>query len=161
MRFLLGCDSSVPPANKSRFASPLGVGRWCLTLAASCLLLTSTARTLQADEHFFGWIRGTETLPGGHLDFYQFGTMREGKDKGTYRAFDFDNEVEYGITNRLQVSASVVNRYIYNKGVPDLDDTNRYRFGGVEGAVKYNILSPFIEKFGLSVRLENGFLRHE
>lgn len=137
------------------------VGRWWIALVAMSLLLPTAGSVVHADEHFFGWIRGTETLPGGHLDFYQFTTMRTGKDAGTYRAFDFDTEIEYGITNRLQVSASVVNRYIYNKGVPDLDDTDSYRFGGVEGAVKYNILSPFKEKFGLSARMEIGFLRHD
>ena len=61
----------------------------------------------------FGWVRGAETPPAKHADAYQFITLRTGKRGGTYNGWDFDTEVEYGFTDRLQASISVMNRYIY------------------------------------------------
>lgn len=129
-----------------------------LLAMAACLCGPSTA---QADENLFGFIRGAETLPKGHFDFYETLTLRSGKDVGVYRGWDSDTEVEYGFTDKLQGSLAIANRYIYNRGVEDLDDTNHLTFGGFEGAMKYRILSPFKDPFGLAVRLETGWLLHD
>ncbi|MEP6669749.1 MAG: DUF6662 family protein [Chthoniobacter sp.] len=115
----------------------------------------------RADENLFGFVRGAETLPKGHYDVYQTVTLRTGKDVGVYRGWDSDTEVEYGFTDKLQGSLSLVNRYIYNRGVEELDDTNHLTFGGFEGTTKYRILSPFKDPFGLAVRLETGWLLHD
>jgi hypothetical protein len=114
-----------------------------------------------ADENLFGFVRGAETLPHGHYDLYQFMTFRGGKHVGTYRGWDFDTELEYGVTDRLQLSAAVVNHYFYNKGVEELPDSNHYRFGGLEVSGKYRILSPFKDPIGLALRVEGGYLLND
>ena len=127
---------------------------------ALALFLNGTPAA-NADENLFGFVRGAETLPKGHFDFYQTLTLRTSKDVGVYRGWDSDTEVEYGFTDKLQGSLSVANRYIYNRGVEDLDDTNHLTFGGVEGTMKYRLLSPFKDPVGLALRLEGGWLLHD
>lgn len=114
-----------------------------------------------ADENLFGYTRGAETLPKGHYDFYQFTTLRAGKDEGLYRAWDFETELEYGFSDKLQASLAVTNHYFKTEGVPDLDDASHYRIGGVEAAAKYRFKSPFIDGYGLAIRPEIGFVRYD
>ncbi|MGB8342120.1 MAG: DUF6662 family protein [Chthoniobacterales bacterium] len=137
-----------------RFLSPaLFAGMIVLHFAA-----VSTAR---ADEQFFGFARGAETLPGGHAEVYQFVTLRTGKNEGTYFGSDYETEFEYGFTDRFQASLSAVNHYFYNQDVPDLSNRNNYRFGGVEASGKYRLLSPFKDPLGLALRLEGGYLLND
>ena len=117
--------------------------------------LDSEAR---ADEQLWAFARGAETLPKGHAEFYQFATLRTGKRDGDYYAYDFDSELEYGITNEVQASVSIVQHYFDVHDVEDLRDQNRYRFGGVEASVKGRLLSPFIDPVGLALRVEGGYL---
>lgn len=130
------------------------------------ILITATASLLipmklHADEQLFGFVRGAETLPQGRAEVYQFLTLRTGKDAGTYYGSDFETEIEYGFTDRLQMSASVVNHYFYNRDVPDLPNRNNYRCGGMEFAAKYRVLSPFKDPFGFALRLEGGYLLND
>jgi hypothetical protein len=120
--------------------------------------LTSTTR---ADEHLFGYARGAETLPAGHVDLYQFTTLRAGKAAGTYRGWDFETEAEYGFTDKLQGSLSLINHYFNTQDVPDLDDGSHYRIGGLEASAKYRLKSPFIDGYGIAVRPEIGFVRYD
>jgi len=39
---------------------------------------------LHADEQFFGFARGAETLPANRWELYQFITLGEGKSEGAY-----------------------------------------------------------------------------
>jgi opacity protein-like surface antigen len=130
-----------------------------LTCGAALLaLLGSTVPQAQADEHLFGWVRGAETLPDGHFDAYQFITLRTGKAQGHYRAWDFNTEVEYGVTDQLQLGVAVEQHYFDIDQVDELDDQNRYQFGGVELSAKYRVLSPFKDVVGLALRLELSYL---
>jgi uncharacterized protein DUF6662 len=124
------------------------------------LLLTTAARS-HADEQLFGFVRGAETLPKNHFEIYQFVTLRTGKQSGDYYGTDFDTEIEYGFTDKFQASFAAVQHYFYNQGVPDLDNTNAYRFGGVELSGKYRLLSPFKDPLGLALRLETGYLKND
>ena len=128
-------------------------------MALAAALLCS--RMLRADEQLFGFVRGAETLPKNKYEVYQFITLRTGKQSGTYYGTDFDTEIEYGFTDRFQASLALVNHHFYNQDVPDLDDTNAYRFGGVEVSGKYRLLSPFKDPIGFAVRVESGYLVHD
>jgi hypothetical protein len=113
---------------------------------------------LHADEQLFGNTRGAETLPKGKAEVYQFITLRTGKDAGTYRGWDFDTEVEYGITDKFQASLAVNQHAFHIRGNSELADDDSYHFGGVEASIKYNLLSPFNKPVGVSLRLEGGYL---
>lgn len=129
-----------------------------VSFGASLLLTQPTA---QADEHLFGHVRGAETLPAGKADLYQYFTLRTGKDSGSYHAWDFDTEFEYGITNELQVSVSLAQHYFHVRDNAELGDIEGYQFGGAEVSAKYRVLSPFKDPIGLAFRLETGYLSHD
>src|SRR5262245_61687020 len=116
-------------------------------LRSVALTVTACAISARADEQLFGFVRGAETLPKGKTEIYQFVTMRTGKAEGSYYGFDFETEVEHGFSDCFQASFAVEQRYINNHGVDGdrdgLDDMNAYRFGGLIGSAKYNVLSPF------------------
>lgn len=116
---------------------------------------------VRGDEQVFGWVRGAETLPQGHFDVYQFITLRTGKPEGSYHAYDFDTEVEYGFSDSFQASVAMVQHHFEFKGVDELDDGSFYRFGGVEASAKYRLKSPFKDGYGLALRTEAGFLRYD
>jgi hypothetical protein len=90
---------------------------------------------IHADEQFFGFARGAETLPAHRWQIYQFVTLHEGKSEGTYYGTDFETEYEHGFTDRFQASLSLEQQYFYNQSVDGardaLDDKNNYRFGGI------------------------------
>jgi hypothetical protein len=147
----------LAPMNSNDHTSFQALGARILTIAVIALAVPSAP----ADEHLFGYTRGAETLPAGHYDVYQFTTLRAGKDVGTYRAWDFETEAEYGLSDKLQASLAVVNHYFKNSGMEELEDQSRYRFGGLEAAVKYRLKSPFIDGYGLAIRPEIGFSRYD
>src|SRR5664279_5453735 len=122
------------------------------------MAFSSCVSAAQADEQLFGFVRGAETLPAQRSELYQFITLHEGKSEGTYYASDFETEYEYGFTDRFQASVSLEQHYFYNRGVNGdrdaLDDKDAYRFGGVEGSVKYRIFSPFKDPLGVALRVE-------
>ena len=124
-------------------------------ILAAALVVSFTAR---ADEQLFGFTRGAETLPKGQVDLYQYVTLRTGKDSGSYYGLDFDTEVEYGFTDKFQASLGLVGHYLDIQNVDGLDNGSYGRFGGVDLAGKYNLLSPFKDPIGLAFRLEGGYL---
>jgi hypothetical protein len=126
-------------------------------------LLTPEVR---ADENLFGWARGAETLPQGHVDLYQFNTLRTGKaaEDGSYNSYDFETEIEYGLTDKFQLGLSVAQNYFTGSALEGDDDgltQTGYRFGGVAASGKYRFTSPFIDDFGLALVQQVGFNRHD
>ena len=130
-------------------------------LALASVAALATPAATQADEHLFGWVRGAETLPTRHFDAYQFITLRTGKAQGSYNGWDFNTEIEYGVTDKLQVGFAVEQHYFDIDGVEELDNMNQYRFGGIELTAKYRVLSPFKDKVGLALRLEAAYLPYD
>lgn len=123
-----------------------------MTAAALLLALAGTA---QADENLFGYVRGAEVLPKGSAEFYQWFTQRSDKGAGHYRATDTKTEIEYGVTDRFQVSAEVNGLALNTRGLTidgylPKDKKSGLRVQGVEVAAKYNFLSPARDDFGLS-----------
>lgn len=127
-------------------------------VACAAALLASTALPARADEHLFGWVRGAETLPAKHFDAYQFGTLRTGKRAGDYFGWDFNTELEYGVTDKLQVGFAVEQHYFDIQDVEELENQSQYRFGGLELSAKYRLLSPFKDKIGVALSMEVGYL---
>ncbi len=146
---------------KIKQSIPLSVTSLRVAIATALIAYAAFCDTVCADEHLFGFVRGAETLPAGHADLYQFTTLRAGKDTGIYRAWDFETEAEYGFTDKLQGSLSLLQNYFHLKDVTDLDDGNRYHFAGIEASSKYRLKSPFKDGYGLAIRPEIGFRRYD
>ena len=142
-----------------------GAAAWIRSAAGTGLVAWGCgilgAGLAHADEQLFAFARGAETVPKGHGELYQFATLRTGKKSGDYYAFDFETEAEYGFTDRLQASVSIVNHYFDVHDVEEQPDRTSYKFGGVEGSAKYRVLSPFQDPIGLALRVETGYLEHD
>jgi hypothetical protein len=118
-----------------------------------------------ADENLLGYVRGAETLPKGSGEFYQWFTHRSDKGAGHYRALDTKTEIEYGVTDRFQVSAELNGLAINTRGLLidgylPADKKSGLRARSVELGMKYNFLSPAKDDVGLSgiATLEYGVL---
>ena len=137
--------------------------RFLLAALALSPLLSVESR---ADENLFGWSKGSETLPKGRIDLYQFTTLRTGKANadGSYNAYDFETEIEYGYSDKLQLALSVAQNYFSGSALEDDGDgltQTGYRFGGVAAAAKYRFLSPFIDSYGLALNFSTGYNDHD
>ena len=131
-------------------------------MQSAFLAISFATCAAQADEQLFGFVRGSETLPKGKSEVYQFITMRTGKPEGSYYGFDFETEVEHGFTDKWQASLALEQHYFNNYGVDGdrdaLDDKNACKFGGITASTKYNLWSPFKDPLGVALRLEGGYL---
>lgn len=131
------------------FTRPVGA----LFLSA-VLTAAITAPRVAADENFLGYSYGSETLPKGHTEVYQWITQRSGKADGTYRATDFATEFEHGFTDRLQASLYLTGARYDVHGVSGLEDVARTRFTGTKLSFKYALRSPYRDGYGLAVYVE-------
>lgn len=136
----------------------------CLTVLALAAAATLSAPAL-ADENLLGYVRGAETLPKNSGEIYQWFTTRTDKGAGHYRALDTKTEIEYGVTDRFQVSAEINGLSVHTSGLLidgylPADKKSGLQLRGVELSAKYNFLSPAKDDFGLSgiVSMEVGRL---
>lgn len=131
--------------------------RLLLSIGAVALVLSSAPA--HADENLFGYVRGSETLPEGSYELYQFVTHRSGKGEGHYRATDFLTELEYGLSNRLTVSGGLKLMSISTDGLRingylPADKSFGLKYAGFTAEAKYNFLSPAKDDIGLSTTFE-------
>ncbi|MGJ8678348.1 MAG: DUF6662 family protein [Akkermansiaceae bacterium] len=117
----------------------------------------------QADENLWMYSRGTDTRPQGTWELKLSNITRSDKGSGQYTFNDFRPELEYGITDKLTFGAAIL---LFNHKYSVDDDTvdptfetqggadgkfSETNLGGFEFGLKYNILSPYKDAFGLSV----------
>jgi hypothetical protein len=126
-------------------------GRHAAWLCAAVALPVPT----MADEGIFGYVKTAEVLPKRAWDFEQWFTSRFDKGIGTYEALDTKTEVDYGATDRLQLSGALFGLGINTQGIlidayVPKDEKYGWKPAGVEAALKYNYLSPAKDNIGLS-----------
>ena len=66
-----------------------------------------------AGEGVFGWIYSLDLQPKGSLEFEQRLQLNQQQAAGTYEAWTARTELEYGLTNDLQI-AGYINSYYTN-----------------------------------------------
>jgi hypothetical protein len=125
------------------------------------LLMATTAFTAQADENLWLYTKGVETRPQNSWELKLADISRIDKNSGSYLFNDIRPELEYGITDRLTIGASLMifdHHYSNVEWAPMVDTQggpggsfDKTQIGGFEIALKYNILSPFKDPFGLSL----------
>jgi hypothetical protein len=152
----------TPPTGRGKCS------RLCLTLVAAFSLVSFGAC---ADEPLFGFVYTTDLLPQGGKEIEQWLTWRHQKNSGYYDQLEARTEVEYGLTDRLQVAlyANYNWTQAYHNGPfgattppeqfsdyvvgPD-DHFNAARFIGVSGEAIYRVLSPYTDPIGLALYTE-------
>ncbi|MES2136422.1 MAG: DUF6662 family protein [Pseudomonadota bacterium] len=119
------------------------------------------ATPARADENYFGYSYGSETVPKGGTEAYLWATDRRGKGQGKYSAQDYRLELEHGFTDRFQVSGYLNFESHDVRGLePGFEDVKRgLGFKGVQTAFKYAVLSPYKDGIGLAFYVEPGWSR--
>lgn len=126
-------------------------------LSSSALFATPA----HADENYFGYSYGAETLPKGGTEAYLWITDRRGKDEGHYDAQDYKIEIEHGFTDRFQASGYINFESHHIRGLePEFETVDRdVGFKGLQASFKYNVLSPYKDGVGLAFYVEPGWSR--
>jgi len=126
------------------------------------------ATSARADENYFGYSYGTETLPKGSWELYNWVTWRTSKGAGSYNALDIKQEIEYGFTDKFQGSLYLNTRYhgIHDSqpveiedgvATPEYPNRDQFQFDGVQTSFKYALLSPYKDPLGFALYAEPGW----
>ncbi len=137
-----------------------------------------------AGEGAFGWIYTLDLQPKDTWEFEQRLQLNQQQASGTYEAWTARSELEYGVTNDLQV-AGYINSYYTNAnqnytnpdacedspsctggyGVPSSHNpANAFSKGGVEGGsleAIYRITNPVTSPVGVGLYLEPSWGRNK
>ena len=152
---------------------------WLALLLLGCLL---PCRKASAGEETFAWTYTTDLVPKGKMELEHKMTTRLGKEHGTYRAWDFREELEYGVTDRFQAALYFNHHYAKaSNSVPSEDPNNpgrrlaetyetggedvhpghdpavpfsSYHFDSVSGEFIYRLLSPYKDPIGVALYME-------
>ena len=148
-------------------------------MLASSLFIAATFHFsfAYAGEGVFGWIYSLDLQPKASLEFEQRLQLNQQQAAGTYEAWTARTELEYGLTNDLQI-AGYINSYFTNAnqnytnpeacgnsstctagyGVPESHDpATPYRKSGIEGGsleAIYRITNPVTSPIGIGLYLE-------
>ena len=117
-----------------------------------------------AGEGLFSRPYTTETVPQGHYEIEQMVRNRTGRSFGTYSAFDFRSEFEYGITNNFQGAFYLNSEFLNAHNAPDDNDPagdqpggftrKSFFIQGVSFEFIYRVLSPISDPIGLAFYIE-------
>ncbi|SFS08710.1 hypothetical protein SAMN05216570_2447 [Dyella sp. OK004] len=140
-------------------------------LLSVALLGLALSGQATAEESQFGYTYTTDLLPQGAKEVEQWMTWRHRKVAGSFDQLDGRTEVEYGLTDRLQVAmyANYVWSSAYHNGPfgqttppeplsydqpgPD-QHYNAKRFVGISGEAIYRLWSPYTDPLGVAVYVE-------
>jgi len=150
-----------------------------ITLIAAISFCLSIVR---ADEAIFAWTYTTDLLPKGRWEFEQWMTARWEKEHGIYNVFDFREELEYGVTDNLQIVLYLNHHYVnaaddvpaedprhpgrrlprvYETGGEDVHaghdpstPFDSYHFESVSFEAIYRVLCPYKNSIGLAFYFE-------
>jgi len=116
---------------------------------------------LIAHEEPFGYVKGAQVESRGELEVTQWATARIGKQSGTYLGMDFNTELEYGITDKLQAALYLNYNYHHLENAAGssavFDDLDRLGFNGVSTELKYQFSNPFTRPWGFALYVEPGY----
>lgn len=135
-------------------------------------LLALWLPSAHADENLMAYTYTADTVPKGEVEFNTTFTNRWDKGRGSYYGLDMDFELEYGITDRLQVSGYLNAQHVNHKsafpfsqaeGFNDTDalypDRDQTRWNGGKLQLKYNFTSPYTDWAGFSMFVEPQYRR--
>lgn len=138
---------------------------------AIATFFAAASTSVHAEESQFGYVYTTDLLPKGAREVEQWATWRHQKVDGYFDQVDGRTEIEYGLTDRLQVAVyanytwtrayhngpdaqtTPPEPFSYDQPGPD-DHYKTARFVGFSGEAIYRLLSPYTDGVGLAVYLE-------
>ena len=116
-------------------------------MTTAAVLLTAAA--VRGDERLFGYVEEAEVLPKGGREFEQWLTHRRDKADGVFARWDFREELEYGLTDRMSVAGYLNFKNTHIEGVTGLANEDSFKFEGIATELKYQVLNPNTKPLGL------------
>lgn len=101
-----------------------------------------------ADERKFTYSYEAKTLPEGTWEFEQWATLRARKDAGRFYRWDLREELEYGITDRLNTALYLNFRYEAIRDVAGKTNKHDFDFKSVSSEWKYKLADPTADLVG-------------
>lgn len=112
--------------------------------------LLSAVVVANADErHFTYSYEADSVLPKGRWEFEQWVTLRSGHEEGEFSRWDFREEIEYGLTERLTTALYLNFKDLYVDLPGKEKDKDGMEFRGVSSEWKYMLLSPHLNPIGV------------
>lgn len=135
-------------------------------LLCTLAILISCLAAARADERFFTYVYESDVLPKGKWEFEQWLTYRKGFTGGdrnfTRHIWDFREEIEYGLTERLSVALYLNFRNDQSVArTPGFSDSSKFDFKGVSAEFKYQLLNPNNKPVGLALYFEPTYNGNE
>jgi len=115
------------------------------------------AAAVQADDRKFTYSYEAKTLPQGTWEFEQWATLQAAKNGGRWGSLLFREEIEYGVTDRLNASIYLNLAYQGNRGVPGFDDDLSFGFESMSTEWKYKLTDPAADPIGVLLYAELAF----
>jgi hypothetical protein len=129
-------------------------------------LAAASLVSARADERFFTYVYESEVLPKGAWEFEQWLTYRKGFPEGdrdfTQHIWDFREEIEYGMTERL--STALYLNFRQDQVVAremGLEDSSEFSFKGISAELKYQLFNPNKQPVGLALYFEPTYNGNE
>lgn len=117
-----------------------------VTFVISAFVCGSAAH---ADLRRFTYSYEPSVLPKGWMEFEQWITAKVGRESGTYAKWDFREEIEFGLTERLTTAVYLNFRDVYSSGVGEGDDEDGMEFKGVSSEWKYLLWDGKVKPLGV------------
>lgn len=145
--FVLICAFTL---KKGPFAMSRFVRTACTCALAAVVLAGTPAR---ADSRRFAWTYDSGTMPRGVAEYEQWFTWRTARDSDAkYDRLELRQEVEYGLTDRLQVALYLADwRYTRTSGGSDTE------LRGTAAEVTWNLSDPVRTPLGVALYGEVQF----
>ncbi|MBI3854713.1 MAG: hypothetical protein HY293_03370 [Planctomycetes bacterium] len=129
--------------------------------ALAAALLCAGASLARADERKFSYSYEAKTLPQGSWEFEQWGTLQTRKDAGIWNTLLLREELEYGITDRLNAAIYLNSEYQGNTGAPGFDNERSFGFKSMSTEWKYKVSDPSSDLVGSLLYAELAFSNEE
>jgi hypothetical protein len=124
-------------------------------------VLGAAATAARADDRKFTYSYEAKTLPTGTWEFEQWATLQTGKDAGTWNTLLLRDEIEYGITDRLNASIYLNTEYQANRGVPGIVNEHSFGFQSMSTEWKVKLTDPAADVLGSLLYGELAFSNDE
>lgn len=135
-------------AEKARWGGWIGRGAAKTAAAiAAAGVLTIGASSAKADPRTFLFSYEATTMPAGTHEIENWATWKSRtEDDHSFNRFEFRHELEFGVTDRLQMSI-----YLSDWQYEHSHEDNGARWNGVATEVIYNLTSPVTDPIGIAV----------
>ncbi len=133
-----------------------------LTMAAGAAAWALAAGAAEAGERYFTYAYEPKVLPEGGIEFEPWYTARMGKASGVYNRWDLRMEIEFGLTDWLQLAVYLNTRGRYADGARAGKGFARFNQNdttvkGISTEFLVKLLDPTADPIGLALYFEPSY----